>query len=243
MKPTTAIALPDIHVPYQDKKSLRAVEQFMSDTQPNYIIYTGDQMDLEMLMKITKNIPEHTPIHSDYEQFDAIMTRHMKLCPKAKIVFIEGNHEERVRRLIEKHPTYAGSDIELERYFQFKKRGIEFIPFGKTFKLGKLYYMHGNYYGIHHAKKTVSAYGRSIIYGHTHDFQAHTMVTPLDVDDAHVAKSIGCLCTRNPNYKKGAPNRWVTGFHIAYFRQGGYFNDHFIKITRGKFIYGGKVYG
>ena len=240
------LILSDIHYPHHDKPSMRAIEKFMPDFKPDILIYLGDQLDLGMIMDYWKghigDIKEQSII-SDYEGFDEMMRRHIKLCGKPKVVFFEGNHEERIPRLIQQQPLHRKSDIILEKFFKFKERGIEFIPFNKIYKVGKLYFLHGVYYNQYHAKKTVDAYKRSVIYGHAHDTQSYSDVSPFDVNDVHIAKSIGCLANCNPTYKKNAPNRWVHGFAVAYVMDNGNFNDYFVKITRGKFIYGGKQYG
>ena len=240
----TVVALPDIHYPYQDKGSLAVVGEFLKDLQPNYIIYMGDQMDLEMLMNRRKGIPDTSSIVADYEGFNEIMEHHIKLCPGAKIIFLEGNHEYRVEFLLQEHPWLKGSGIEIAKYFRFKERQIEYVRYNKLYTLGKKSWTHGFYYNVHHASKTVMQFYRCISYGHTHDRQAYTQINPADIEDVHLAQSIGCLCNVNPNWRKNRPNRWVHGLEVTYIDKAtGYFNDYFIKITAGKFIFGGKCYG
>lgn len=239
------IILPDIQYPYHHQPSLEAIEQFMPDFKPDILIYLGDQLDLKIIRdwqegKIRKI--EGKRIIEDYKGFDKILTKHIELCGKPQIIFFEGNHEERLERYLDYNPNWEGM-LEYSIYLRFKERNIKFIPFGKTWNIGKLYFTHGPYVIEHHAKKVVKAYGRSVIYGHTHTFQAHTDVSPIDVHDVHTATSIGCLCSKNPDYMKNRPSAWVHGFAIAYIHKNGWFNDYFINITNGKFIFNGKIYG
>jgi hypothetical protein len=217
----------------------------MVDFKPDILIYLGDQLDMGMIMDFWQgkvgSVAEKS-IVNDYRGFEEMMEQHIKLCGKPKVVFFEGNHEERVRRYLQQQPLGNESNIELEKYFQFEKRGIEFIPYNKFYNVGKLYFMHGLYYNDAHAKKTVGAVKRSIIYGHVHDHQVYTDISPFDVDDVHMAKSIGCLCNKNPDYKKNQPSHWTHGFGVAYVQSNGNFNDYFIKITKGQFIFNGKKY-
>ena len=242
----TAIILPDIHYPYHDKPSIKAIESFMPKFKPDYLVYLGDQIDLAMVKAYFDkkgSAPEKGYIIQNYIGFNEIMERHIKILPKTQFVFLEGNHEERIKRLLDKAPIYRGADIEVEKYFKFKERGIKFVPYNQIFKLGKLHYIHGIYVNKHHACATVMAYQRNMRYGHTHDHQSYTHVTPIDVKDTHTAMSLGCLCNINPEWMKNKPNKWIHGFGIAYVRDNGDFNDYFIPITRGKFIFEGKVYG
>ena len=239
------LCLPDIHFPFHDKKAMNAVESFMPDFNPDTLIYLGDQIDLKLVMDLWQgNIGEvrEQSIIEEYKGFDEMMMRHIKLCKKPEVVFLEGNHEERARKLVQQQPLHRKSNIELERYFKFKERGIQFVPFNKVHKIGKVHFMHGIYWNQYHAKKHVDAYKRSVIYGHVHDRQVYTDISPFDVDDVHVAQSIGTLSNLNPEYKKNQPSRWVHGFAVVYIQDNGNFNDYFIKITKGKFIFGGKEY-
>jgi len=239
------LVLSDIHFPFHDKKAMRAVEKFMPDFNPDTLIYLGDQMDLKLVMDLWQgNIGEikEQSIISEYRGFNEMMNHHIKLCKKPKVVFFEGNHEERARKIVRQQPLHRESNVDIEDYFRFKERGIKFIPFNKVHREGKLHFMHGIYYNQYHAKKHVDAYKRSIMYGHVHDRQVYTDVSPFDVNDVHTAQSIGCLCNKNPDYKKNQPSRWIHGFAVAYVQDNGNFNDYFVKITKGKFTFDGKEY-
>ena len=123
------IILPDIHYPYQDKPSLKAVESFMPEFKPDYLVYLGDQVDLamvrEMLHKkraaVTKGY-----IIDHYSGFDEIMTGHQEMLKNAQFVFMEGNHEERIRRLLDEtaEKFSEGRGIALISLVRFKVVGI-----------------------------------------------------------------------------------------------------------------------
>lgn len=237
------VALPDIHEPYQDEPSLAAVESFLPRFRPDILLYPGDQCDLQMIMDYWKKKPNKEAITENYDRFDEIMRRHIRLCPDAGVVFMEGNHEARVHGVVSEYPMMAGTNIYIQDYLDFAERGIEFVPHGKLLTIGKKNWMHGQYYNMHHAKKTVYQYYRNVTYGHTHDRQVHTQINPADIEDVHMAQSIGCLCNRNPHYRKNRPNRWVHGFEVTYIDPDtGFFNDYFIKITEGSFIFEGVKY-
>ena len=243
-----ALAAPDSHVPYQHPGALKAFNHMAKAIQPDYIIYTGDQVDLKMVIDHWKHNPSPDTLLANYKEFDDIMNYHMKICPKAEIVFIEGNHEERVRRLLDTYPMLRGTTIELEKYFQFEKRGIDFLPYDSenkrsgVYRIDDLYYSHGNYYVKYHAYKMGEFYRRNMRYGHVHDYQVHTHMTPLDTAP-QTSMSIGCMCSPRPHYQKGFPNRWIVGFHIAYFGGGKCVGDYFLPVIDNKVTYGGVVYG
>jgi len=245
----TWIAIPDVHIPFHNVPALRATEKFMADLQPDGIVYMGDLGDYKVIKDVWEGKKayserHYTSIIDDHMAVEEMLDRQKKLCGnKVKRVYLEGNHEARIRRFICQVPMADRSNLLLEEYFQFDKQGIKFYPMNIPAQLGKLYLLHGVYHSKYHSNQHVVNYHRNIMYGHTHDRQIYTEITPIDVEDVHTGQSIGCLCNKNPDYTKFKPNRWVHGFSVIYVHKNGSFNDYFVKITRGRFMYGGKVYG
>jgi predicted phosphodiesterase len=248
MKPQMALILPDIHYPRHNKRCLKAIFNLLKDVgqEVKYLILLGDQMEFECVshwMKDKKRPLEGKRLKKDYESFNKeILTPLEKAVHKdAKKVYFIGNHEDWVRQAIDENPQGEGF-WEIDINLKLEERGWKIIPLNEIWKLGKLWLIHGVYYNQYHAAKTVITYGHSIIYGHTHDLQEFTKVTPADVEDVHKGKSIGCLSDINPSYKRGFPNRYVNAFSIVYLYNNGWFNEYTINIMRGGFVWNGKFY-
>jgi predicted phosphodiesterase len=236
------IALPDIHYPDQHKPSMALVEQFLPDFKPDIIIYLGDSLDLEYISRHTignRRLMEGRRLKRDYSELSSLILKHRKLAGNPKVIYFIGNHEDWVRDYIDQNPNME-SFGEIENNL----KGVdEFVPLNKTYNVGKLYFLHGVYQNQYHAKKHVDNYKRNIIYGHTHTIQVHTSVSPIDRQDYHTAKSIGCLCIKNPKYMENRPSAWVNGFYVAYVdEKTGFFSDYQIVINNGSFIFNGKKY-
>lgn len=242
--PKRVLTLPDIHFPLHDRASLNAVESFMADFRPDVLIYLGDQLQMDPVshwLKDKRGILEGQRLIADYAGFNQVLDRHVSMVPNAKVIFFLGNHEDWVRQYIELHPEVEGM-LEVEHGLRLRERGFTVVPCGQAYRIGKLWYMHGHITTDHHSKGTVLAYRRNIRYGHVHDIQYYTAVSPLDVADKISAGSVGCLCNVNPHYMAGKPNRWTHGFNVAYIRPDGSFNDYTIQIIGGKFTFEGKTY-
>lgn len=245
------IVVPDLQVPYEDKRSLRAVEQYMSDNRWDEYINLGDFMDFNcishhnagQLRKV-----ENQRILADYEAGNAILDRHQaiirKRSPKAKFTLLEGNHDYRIERYLDENPAAQGM-LELDVGLRLKQRGIEFIRCykdGKVYNIGNAYFHHGLYTNEHHAKKHVDRYGVNIFYGHTHDVQSFSKVI-LGKDKTLVGQSIGCLCRYDQSYIKGNPTNWQQAFGVFYFLPDGYFDYYVVRIFKHRFVSPeGKVY-
>lgn len=240
------VGLFDIHFPEQDKKAMKAVESYMAQNRIDSIVYGGDFLDMAPVSHWLKNkrrALESKRLLKDYDGFNEMLAYHAKISGCKQMDFLEGNHEAWVDQLIESMPEIEGF-LEVENNLEIPK-GVKstWTPLNKFLKKGKLYFTHGLYTNLHHAKKTVDNVGRSIVYGHVHDFQSHTKISPLDVKDKHKAQSIGCLTNLNPSYMKNRPNNWSHGFLIYEInKKSGRFNTYPVEIVNGEFSHAGKVY-
>jgi hypothetical protein len=126
------------------------------------------------------------------------------------MVLLEGNHEYRIQRYINAHPELEGM-IEVPTVLNLAKRRIEWVQSwskGELFQLGNCSFHHGLFVNDHHAKKMVQRFGRSVLYGHTHDLQVYSSYG-YPADNVLIGASLGCLCRIPQQYLRGSPTRWV----------------------------------
>lgn len=246
-KDTTFCVLPDLHVPLHDPVDLDVAEQIVAHTKPDILIILGDFLDctpVSAWLKSKKRATESLRLIDDFRTANIILDRLTKMCKN--IVYIEGNHEDWIQQYIDEHPELEGL-IEIDAGLKFAQRRsggvhITHLRYGEIYKLGKLHFTHGSYTGQHHAKKHVDAFGRNIVYGHLHDVQLHVRVSPVDVNDKHMALSLGCLCDKNPTYMRNRPNNWVHAVGVGVVRADGSFNINPVIITNGVASVGGKTF-
>jgi len=100
----------------------------------------------------------------------------------------------------------------------------------------------GSRSGIHHAKAIVSAYHKTVFYGHFHTKQAFMDVSPIDVQEYYLGESVACLCNLNPDFMKNRPNAWTHGFLIMYIDEQGIFYPLQIPIVNNRFMAEGRLY-
>lgn len=250
------VILPDIHYPLHDETSLNAVLKFIPWFKPDEIVLLGDGLEMQSIdhwkqEKGNAKYFEGKRLLKEYDGFIRdILEPLEKLCPKAKKVFMGGNHEEWAYQLVDRQPQLEGM-VEPEIAMNLEKRGWLWIPYlikqaGKMipgmYKIGKLTFVHGQYTNIYHASKTASCYDKSTCYGHTHDLQLYTKVHAEDPGDYHTAQSIGCLCNLSPTYLWGRPNRWVHSFGALYVRPTGHYNLYVPVIIGGQFVFNGELF-
>jgi len=252
-----AIILPDIHYPLHDEPSWNAVLQFIPWFQPDEVVLLGDALEMQSIdhwkeEKGNRRAFNGKKLLTDYEGFIRdILEPLEQLCPKAKKVYMGGNHEEWAYQMVDRQPSLEGM-IEPEIAMHLSDRGWQWIPHLITqsgrflpgmYRIGKLQWTHGQYTNLYHANKMAQAYDRSIAYGHVHDIQMHTKVHTEDPNDFHSAQSIGCLCNLSPAYLWGRPNKWIHSFGIQYTQPSGQYNLYVPVIINGTFVFAGETFG
>ena len=230
-------------VALHDPKAWGAVMKFAQDFKPQRWIHGGDMLDCGVISHHNARKPGRTEglkLLADAEE-----GRKMFILPvealTSNLIYIVGNHEAWLEDVTDEHPALEGI-IDLSALLHLQKWKI--IPQGHVYNRGKLTFAHGDQIkgGEHVAKAAVISYERSIRFGHHHTAQLYTKTSPLDYKLAKTGMAVPCLCTKDPKYGEGKPNRWMQGFLYGYFHPNGWFNDYMVTILDGKFVVDGRLY-
>ena len=145
-------------------------------------------------------------LQDEITQVREILTKFRRVCPKARIIFVEGNHEARMRNyLVTRAPELAGLQVlDIRNLLGLDKLDIEYIPSrGKS-----AYWRYGcitiGHFNMARIKSGYTETGliekrhESVIQGHTHRVADITKRLP----DGHAIAGIGsgCLCELDPEY-------------------------------------------
>lgn len=243
-KPYRVLILPDFQVPYQDNKTLKAVEAFMADHTWDELIWLGDFLDNEAISHwIVENLRQRETkrLKKMYGEAALILDRHQKILrsknPKAKFTMLQGNHELWAEKYVDSHPEVEGM-IEPELVLDFEGRKIKFVrcyETGEVYTVGKANFHHGLYTNKYHAQKMADVFGINIYYGHVNDFQAFQKIV-YGKDKMVEAQALGCLCVKDMPFMRGRPSNWIQGFAVAYFFPDGHYNLYTVKIFKHRFV-------
>jgi len=243
------LVVPDIHIPFHDKRAINLVEQRMTTFKPDMIIMLGDLLDFPTLHKrATDEVVQamSSVISRDYETAQKILKRWKELSQTednlsgAKIILLEGNHEDRVNRLLRRQPDLVGS-LEVPLRLKGKSVNFTWVPSwskSETFQVGKANFCHGFSAARSHVNVMGRDFGDNIFYGHTHDFDSANF-RRLGRDYTYVAQSCGHLADPKKlanQWQKGRPNNWQQGWLEFYFTPQGHFQYYIIRIIKGRVI-------
>ena len=237
------IAVGDLHSPYEDKKCFKILLEFIKDFNPDYFILGGDQNDFGMISTFDRkkvgNI-ESKRVNEDYIycQENILNPIESLLKPECEKVWIIGNHDARVNRLIEVDPQFEGY-IEVENNLDLDDWIV--IPENKAYSVGHLNFIHGNTCVQWHAKKNLDTYAKHVVNFHVHTNQIFTKVTPLD-ELPQQGVSVGCMCHLNPKYMKNKESAWLNQFFYFYMFSDGSFVQNIVTILNGRTIINNKLY-
>jgi metallophosphoesterase superfamily enzyme len=130
-----------------------------------------------------------------------------------RIIYREGNHEERFQRYLARKASELQGTIDIESMLGIRDNGIEWVCNRAKMTIGKLWVDHGHEWygggGVMPARNFRMKALDNILVGHVHRTSQDQIRRPLD--GSFIAGwSVGCLCDLNPHY---APrNGWNHGF-------------------------------
>ncbi len=230
------LILSDLHFPYQDNKAIKAAINYGKEQKANCIFINGDLIDFANISRHEKD----WRMRSVFEEFEAVreflkeLRRHF---PRAKIVFKEGNHDERWEKwLFLKAPEiFDDPEFTLETRLQLGALKIDIVKDKLPVKIGKLNVLHGHELqgggGVNPARATFLKTIDNILIGHCHRSSQH--VEPTFNGSVIVTTSQGCLCGMWPMFAR--VNKWNQGFSFVEhnIKTGNYILNN-LKIINGK---------
>ena len=236
-----------IHVPYQDSKALDMFAAFCQMVQPDEIHLLGDIMDCGSLS--TKFSPPRdeklTRIKFEIAATKDLLGRFrdLDLLDDTQMYYHGGNHEDRMRRWVEKYgPQLLGlTDLEVPSLLDLENLGYKYYPYNTLVQRGKLHLTHGNLVrkkSAYTASGMLEKYGVPILFGHTHRGGVHYRT---DARDTLAAWENFCLCRFDMPYLAGPPN-WQHGWSVVYNDNKRRFHVVQVPVVGYRYVFEGMEY-
>lgn len=232
--------LSDIHIPYFDKFTMELALEEGKKKNVCGIFLNGDIMDCASLSthKKYKKAPDYGQV--EIPMANELLDHLRKTFPKARILWKNGNHEERMLvYVMQKASELNGiEDIRIEKFLKFKERGIEKVEDRRTVRFGKLNVIHGHELlgggGVNPARWMFLKTCQVALCGHFHRTSEHFDRNMNDYLNA--CWSVGCMCDLHPHWNP--LNKWNHGFAMVELtgRDGGDFHVHNVRVQKGKGI-------
>lgn len=231
------LAFADPHIPYYVKRELGVTIGYGKAMGIDTVLIGGDFIDFYSL-SFWQNDPRRRDIANELRTAWTVLDYIRQTFPKAQIVYIRGNHEERLERYLRvKAPELLGYEaLELEKMIKAEDYGVDVVPSRHIVKIGKyLHVLHGHEFGRFistpvNPARTLYLKGKEIaMCFHYHQTSEHNEKSMAEKNIA--CWSVGGLCDMHPEYMP--INKWNYGF--AYIeREGDSFQVENKRIINGK---------
>lgn len=230
------VSLTDWHVPYHDTQAVNAALKFCEVIQPE-IIVMHEVHDFYELSRFNKDPARKETLQDELDEAARYFRRLRKACPDSRLILLNSNHLDRLRRFLwtEGRPLASLRALQLEALLELEQHDIElrdnFSFKGVLFKHGDIVRKFSGYT----AKGEFEKEGCAGVTGHTHRLGSFFT---RKRGGSYAWVESGCLCDLEPEYIDGVAD-WQHGITLVTFERDGlqYYMQP-IPIIKGQIIYG-----
>lgn len=243
------VIVPDSHGCYIDPKAAAAFLEDLKVIDPDEIVFLGDHVDVSGMY--SAHPPNYArdldySYEADLASAEAFLDAIQRRAPRARGVYLEGNHEQHVERAIARtqhHARDALAQLDLQspdKRLRLRDRGLRYVRMAEcydglsipgTVRLGKCHFTHGFSASKFATAQHVTRYGANVVHGHTHRVQEYG--TRTVASDAIGGWSPGTLALLQPLYMHTTPTEWRHGYAIQASDRRGNFLHINIPIVNG----------
>lgn len=244
----TMVVMSDHHIPNHNEAACRNVLKLCKDLQPDDVVINGDLLDCYNLSRFPQK-PGKPNLQAELDIASEFLHELRDICPTAKIDYLEGNHEERLKRIVvEQRAFYGLRALSIPSLLHLDSLDITYHGYKHPvdYKGKLLSIVHGHRVSKHSAYSAKAhllddGYWNVLI-GHTHRMGAffHT---------GHAlgrrrAYELGGLYSKKKLEYVVEPN-WQNGFAVVYLKDD---DPNFIQVIPvemtddGSFIWKGILY-
>ena len=246
----TDFIISDLHVPYQDPKALSVVLKMVQYFRPNNVIMDGDMLDCVQLSRFNRAPLPPSSLKAHVEELGGIIRQIQKY---SNVIYIEGNHEQRVQKYINSDaPELYGlisieslihDQLEDEITYVRTTPGESMMPWNDDLLIG--HFNKASQETCYTVKLLVGKYMTNVVQAHTHRLGEYAK---RGYDKILRGWECGCLCDLDPSYI-AKPN-WQQGFLVytphyhknCYYGVPDMWNMEIVHIEDGRALFRGKVY-
>lgn len=245
------VVIPDTHGALVDKGALAALLGDVKALDPHEIILLGDHVDCGGFLAQHHVMGYVAETDYTYEEdiaaANSFLDALQKAAPRAKIEYIEGNHERRVETWCVTQTLRNKKDADgLRRLLSpefllnlgvreipYFRQGVFYdgLPVPGVIRRGKCYFFHGVSTSRNATAATIDKIGGNCVFGHTH--RAQSSVVRRISTGIIGSWNPGCLCSLQPLWQHTAPTDWSHGYAVQIVAPSGAFLHLNIPIIDG----------
>lgn len=215
------VVIGDAHIDEkQNLERFTALRSKLDVEKPDYLIIIGDFLSMNCLSDWDRNkrkkmegLRYHLEIAAGKK---ALSMLGIDGTQPFIVIYIEGNHEDRLTRYLDTDPTFEGmhsivQDLELD------KRKVKFVPYKVPYEINGVSFVHipaaGNGKAIGNpnvCQKALRLFANSVVFGHTHTLD-HAAEHRHGAPHLNQALCVGCFFEHVDDYAKGSKTDYWRG--------------------------------
>lgn len=211
------LVVSDVHRPYHSRAGWDLLMQVGRAIRPKHIVIIGDFADFYSVSAHDKNPERAHRFDEELADVEQGLDELDSLGATDKL-YIEGNHEDRLRRYLMKSPELSGRRISTPALLHLAERGWEFVEYRDHAKRGAIHYTHDvGVAGRNAAFKALETYQHSVVTGHNH--RLAYVVEGSATGECKLSATFGWLGdVESVDYMNRARARkeWALGFGVGY---------------------------
>lgn len=218
----------DLHIPYENKNLLHAILDMCESENIKNLVINGDLIDFDFISSYERNSSQLSQNYIEESMASALGWVDLFASSFQQKVFIEGNHDDRIRRntlgdnirafIPSMHPDERMRGVpynSVSGLFLMPIKGFKCFSYGDVFVIGD--------YQIHHGQEVSKSIQKDRVYynsiiGHTH--RSEIVYNPVYTNNGYmVNKKVRCGCLIDfkkhiPASTQKAKENWVNGFAV-----------------------------
>jgi hypothetical protein len=237
------IVLSDMHIPFHDKRlldcwltRLEAGPDGAFLREWDGVDIMGDFLDCFTLSRFDKNPLRKKGLQHEVSEGWKILDRIRTQLPLADIRYSEGNHEDRLRKILWGNCTALAGlhNLTIPELLKLESLKIHWHSVENPYKVGDLWYSHGDLLRCHaglSARAKSDAMGVSVMIGHTHRMGWSPKTLSRGVLNAY---ECGYMADKSQlDYARSIYN-WQLGWAEVHFGAGYHWVNFYRVVDRGR---------
>ena len=209
--------VPDSHFPYHDKRAWKLMLKAATAFKPDEVIVLGDFADCYAVSSHDKDPKRRLNLKWELDTVGEGLSE-LESLGATKLVYIAGNHEDRLDRYIATRAPELEGILSIEAALELKDAGWKYVPYKSSYRVGKLWVTHDTgKAGKNAIAAALDDFQSNIVIGHVHRMG---MVYGGDATGkSHVAASFGWLGNKDSvdyMHRVSVNRAWQLGFGVGY---------------------------
>lgn len=227
----------------QSLRRFKCLNTYIRFHEPTHVILIGDFLSMDCLSEWDRNKRckmegrrYNLEIEAGNTALDLMLQDLEHLQEHPKLIYVKGNHENRLDRYLDIDPTFKGQ-CSIEKDLKLKERGFQVVEYKDNYNVNGISFTHIPITGVgkpignpNVVRKALQLYHNSVVFGHTHTLD-HAAEHRQNAPHLNQALCVGCFFEHVDDYAVGSKTDYWRGLVMLTSNQKNRFDFETISMT------------